>query len=205
MLYRPGQRIPCGSSCRGPSHRPVTFSYLYSGGGLWNNTTITPGIGTARPYEYIGAPFVKPLHPQELPQAPGALLRPCSFTPSAGRYAGERCFGFQIMLVPGEDYHSLLHTLHLMRWFTEHYSAFEFELAFWTKLADPVLEAYLRQSISFDVVQEHVKLEEQKAAYEKRVLELEQEKDKLKYEATNHAIEVGPWLRGLSISGPLRS
>ena len=26
-------------------------SYLYSGGGLWNNTTITPGIGTARPYE----------------------------------------------------------------------------------------------------------------------------------------------------------
>jgi hypothetical protein len=49
-----------------------------------------------------------------------------------------------------------------MRWFTEHYSAFEFEPAFWTKLADPVLEAYLRQSISFDVVQEHVKLEEQK-------------------------------------------
>ena len=26
-------------------------SYLYSGGGLWNNTTITPGIGTARPYD----------------------------------------------------------------------------------------------------------------------------------------------------------
>ena len=42
-------------------------SYLYSGGGLWNNTTITPGIGTARPYEYIGAPFIKPLR--------GALLR----------------------------------------------------------------------------------------------------------------------------------
>ena len=137
-------------------------SYLYSGGGLWNNTTLTPGIGTARPYEYIGAPFVKPLRPEELPQAQGALLRPCSFTPAAGRYAGERCFGFQIMLLPGEPYHSLLHTLHLMRWFREHYSAFEFEPAFWTKLADPVLEAYLKEEIGFDVVQEHVKLEEQK-------------------------------------------
>ena len=96
---------------------------------------------------------MKPLRPEELPQAHGALIRPCSFTPSAGRYAGERCFGFQLMLVPGEPYHSLLHTLHLMRWFREHYSAFEFEPAFWTKLADPVLEAYL---------QEHVKVEEQK-------------------------------------------
>ncbi len=137
-------------------------SYLYSGGGLWNNTTVTPGIGTARPYEYIGAPFVKPVHPEELPQAHGAILRPCSFTPAAGRYRGERCYGFQIMLLPGEPYHSLLHTLHLMRWFREHYSAFEFDEAFWTKLADPVLEAYLKEEISFDVVQEHVKLEEQK-------------------------------------------
>ena len=32
---------------------------LYSGGGLWNNTTISPAIGTARPYEYFGAPFIK--------------------------------------------------------------------------------------------------------------------------------------------------
>ena len=137
-------------------------SYLYSGGGLWNNTTLTPGIGTARPYEYIGAPFVKPVHPEDLPQANGALLRPCSFTPAAGQWAGERCFGFQIMLVPGASYHSLLHTLHLMRWFREHYSAFEFLPALWAKLADPVLEAYLKEDIPFDVVQEHIKLEEQK-------------------------------------------
>lgn len=137
-------------------------SYLYSGGGLWNNTTITPGIGTARPYEYIGAPFVHPGLPVDLPVVEGALMRPCSFTPAAGKYAGERCYGFQIMLSPGEDYHSLMHTLRLMRWFTEHYSAFEFEDAFWTKLADPVLEEYLKGSISFDVAREHIKLEEQK-------------------------------------------
>ncbi|MBR1705898.1 MAG: DUF1343 domain-containing protein [Bacteroidales bacterium] len=145
------------------SDLPGLFSsYLYSGGGLWNNTTVTPGIGTARPYEYIGAPFIKPGLPADLPQVEGALLRPCSFTPSTGRYAGQWCFGLQIMLVPGEDYHSLLHTLQLMRWLTEHYSAFEFEDAFWTKLADPVLEEYLKGSIPFDVAKEHIKVEEQK-------------------------------------------
>ena len=123
---------------------------------------MTPGIGTARPYEYIGAPFVRPGLPVDLPVVEGAILRPCSFTPAAGRYAGERCQGFQIMLLPGEDYHSLMHTLRLMRWFTEHYSAFEFEDAFWTKLADPVLAEYLKGSIPFDVAREHIKLEEQK-------------------------------------------
>ena len=34
--------------------------------------------------------------------------------------------------------------------------------AFFTQLSDPVMEAYLKEQISFDVVQEHVKLEEQK-------------------------------------------
>lgn len=40
--------------------------------------------------------------------------------------------------------------------------AFDFDPAFWVKLADPVLEAYLKEEIGFDVVQEHMKLEEQK-------------------------------------------
>ena len=135
---------------------------MYSGGALWNNTTITPAIGTARPYEYIGAPFIKTADISTLPSPEGVMLRPCSFTPSAGRYAGEKCFGFQIMLSPGAEYHSFLHTVLLMRCFRARYSQFEFEEAFWRKLADPVVEAYLREEITFDVVQESVKLEEQK-------------------------------------------
>ena len=34
--------------------------------------------------------------------------------------------------------------------------------ALFVKIADPVIEEYLRGRLSFDVVQEHVKLEEQK-------------------------------------------
>ena len=135
---------------------------MYSGGALWNSTTVTPAIGTARPYEYFGAPFIRNEDPATLPQAEGALLRPCTFTPSAGRYQGERCQGWQILLQPGAAYHSLMHTLRLMRHLRERYSQFEFCDGFFTKLGDPVMAEYLAGNITFDIVEEHVKLEEQK-------------------------------------------
>lgn len=135
---------------------------MYCGGGLWNNTNISPGIGTARPYEYIGAPFVKH-DPGDMPPCPeGVLMRPCTFTPSAGRYSGEKCFGYQIILLPGTQYHSLLHTLLLMRWFAFRYSEFEMGPELHAKIADPVISEYLRGGITYDIVQEHIKLEEQK-------------------------------------------
>ena len=49
-----------------------------------------------------------------------------------------------------------------MRCFRARYPRFEFEDLFWRKLGDPVVKAYLQEEITYDVVQEHVKLEEQK-------------------------------------------
>lgn len=142
---------------------PGLFTCLmYSGGGLWNNTTITPAIGTARPYEYFGAPFIKPGQIETLPAYEGVLLRPCTFTPATGLYEGERCYGYQIMLQPGAEYHSLLHTLLLMRHFLGRYSQFELHEEFFRKLSDPVMAQYLSGDIDFQTLREHVKLEEQK-------------------------------------------
>lgn len=135
---------------------------LYPGGGLWNNTSITPAIGTARAYEYFGAPFLKTADIKALPTPDGVMMRPCTFTPAAGRYVGERCFGYQIMLKPGAPYHSLLHTLSLMRYFADRYSQFEMFPSLFVKIADPVIKEYLTGDLSFDVVQEHIKTEEQK-------------------------------------------
>ena len=141
--------------------RGMFTSSVYSGGALWNNTTITPGIGTARPYEYFGAPFIKPTM-ETVPMPEGVLMRTCSFTPSAGKYLGEKCYGYQIMLLPGYEYHSLLHTLQLMRYFLGRYSQFELGEDFHRKLSDPVLSSYLSGDISFQDAKEHVKTEEQK-------------------------------------------
>ena len=135
---------------------------MYSGGGLWINTNVTPGIGTARPYEYIGAPFIKTADGEPVPVADGVMMRPCSFTPSCGRYEGKKCFGYQIMLEPGIEYHSLLHTLQLIRYFKDKYKEFKLEEGFETKLSDPVIMDYINGLLSFDQLREHIKVEEQK-------------------------------------------
>ena len=135
---------------------------MYSGGALWRDTTITPGLGTARPYEYIGAPFIRPDTTSLPPSPEGVMMRPCTFMPMHGLYEGEKCFGYQILLLPGAQYHSLLHTLQLIKHFLERYSQFTLSDAFFARLADPVAEAYLKDEITFDIVREHVKSEEQK-------------------------------------------
>ena len=131
---------------------------MYSGGGLWNNTNVTPGIGTARPYEYIGAPFIKTADGEPVPVAEGVMMRPCSFTPSCGRYEGKKCFGYQIMLEPGQEYHSLLHTLQLMRYFKEKYPEFRLEEGFEAKLSDQVIMDYLDGLVSLTDLREHIKV-----------------------------------------------
>ena len=136
-------------------------SLMYSGGGLWNNTSITPAIGTSRPYEYIGAPFIKPTM-DNLPVPEGVLMRNCTFTPAAGRYEGQQCFGYQIMLLPGYEYHSLLHTLQLMRYFAGRYSQFEVYADCYRKLSDPVMAEYINGELSTEELREHIKTEEQK-------------------------------------------
>ncbi len=143
---------------------PSVFTYdLYSGGGLWNNTNITPGIGTTRPYEFIGAPFIKPNLGGNIPQAAGATVRPCSFTPAFGLYAGKKCFGYQIMLQPGEEYHSLMHTLRLLHYFNDFYPGeFHLDDGFKDKLGDNVLFDYIVNKVSWEEAAEHIKTEEQK-------------------------------------------
>ena len=139
---------------------PGVFTpYFYSGGSLWTDTNITPGIGTSRPYEFIGAPFLKPA-PIPLPQ--GLLARPCTFVPFAGLYSGETCYGYQLILQPGASYNSLLHTVRLMRHFAEHYSEFHISDGLYGRIGDAVISEYLRGGITFDIVEEHIKGEEQK-------------------------------------------
>ena len=133
---------------------------LLGGGGLWCKTSVTPGIGTPRPYEYIGAPFINISGIP--PSPPGVLMRPCSFTPAYGLYAGEVCHGWQIILLPGAQYNSFLHSVQLIRWIADRCSQLEINQGLIDRINDPVVSEFLRGNITFDIVQEHVKGEEQK-------------------------------------------
>lgn len=139
----------------------VFTPYFYGGGKLWTDTNVNPGLGTVRPYEMIGAPFIK-TDGNEVPVPDGVLARPCSFVPLSGMYEGQTCFGWQFILTPGAHYHSLLHTIRLMHFLSGRYSQFRIFDSLFGRLADPVMAEYLRGGITFDIVEEHVKGEEQK-------------------------------------------
>jgi uncharacterized protein YbbC (DUF1343 family) len=76
---------------------PAT-ALVYPGQVIWEGTNISEGRGTTQPFELFGAPFVD-LHAvvQALGGPPaGTVLRPCAFEPTAQKWQGRLCRGFQL-------------------------------------------------------------------------------------------------------------
>ena len=77
---------------------PVS-ALVYPGQVLWEGTTVSEGRGTTRPFELFGAPFIdiaalsRELGPEPIS---GTVLRPVVFEPTAGKWQGKSCYGFQI-------------------------------------------------------------------------------------------------------------
>lgn len=98
---------------------PGPWTHLvYSGQCLLEGTNLSEGRGTTRPFEVFGAPWMEPLHQKRPPIAGGSVLRPLRFIPTFHKHAGQVCHGYQIHLT-GELYHSLRHSLVLLRWIRE--------------------------------------------------------------------------------------
>lgn len=82
-----------------PQMPTVDTAVVYPGMCLLEGTEISEGRGTTRPFELFGAPYVRPealrsaLIELELP---GTLWRPCVFTPTFNKFAGEACMGLQL-------------------------------------------------------------------------------------------------------------
>jgi uncharacterized protein YbbC (DUF1343 family) len=96
---------------------PVS-SYVYPGQVLWEGTNVSEGRGTTQPFDTFGAPFMDPESIQEaLSDTPleGIHLRPLAFEPTSNKWAGERCYGFQIHLLDPTTYRPYFTTLALLR------------------------------------------------------------------------------------------
>ncbi len=140
---------------------PLT-PYMYSGHSLWTLTSLNPGLGTSRPYELVGAPWIRHDCLSAPPCPEEAVMRHCTFVPSYGLYKGEICNGYQIMVLDKVHYHSFLHFLSLAGYFASRYSQFEVQGELHTLISDPVVSEYLRGGIDMDIVCEAVKDGEQK-------------------------------------------
>lgn len=164
-------------------------AHLFSGQYLWTGTNVSCAVGTCRPYESFGAPFMKDLRrindgdwnsPSCPVSYPGAFMRPTVFVPYAGIYAGERCYGFQILMNPNAQYHSLVHSLHILREIRRAYPEFSSvgfpecgsgymesesgscRVSLARLVGDDLLMSYINGETDRDEVREYIKTEEQK-------------------------------------------
>ena len=155
------------------------FSAMFmSGSSLWNGTNVSCAQGTMRPLEMFGAPFMQRLERSrdfawenaltwndvDSPvYDKGVYMRWCSFLPESGLYAGQRCYGFQMIPNPGEPgYHSLLHTLRLIRFVADNCPEFALNERMDSLAGSEAIMDYVRGELAYDALREALKTEEQK-------------------------------------------
>lgn len=91
---------------------------VYPGQVIWEGTRVSEGRGTTQPFELFGAPYfdtgkIFTVLGNEHP--PGAVLRPCRFEPTANKWAGRVCSGFQIHVTDPEAFRPYGTALRLLR------------------------------------------------------------------------------------------
>lgn len=82
-----------------PNMRNLTSALLYPGLCLLEATNISEGRGTGGPFEYVGAPFIKPKELIERLKTfslPSVDFSPLSFVPKIQKWAGMECHGVKV-------------------------------------------------------------------------------------------------------------
>lgn len=101
-----------------PNMPTIETALLYPGTCLIEGTNLSEGRGTTRPFELIGAPWLKAgvlaglLNNQKLP---GITFRPQPFTPTFSKYEGQLCQGIQLHITDRELFRPILTTLYVLR------------------------------------------------------------------------------------------
>lgn len=107
------------SLCSLPSHwvppspnmpTPLT-ALVYPGTALLEGTNVSEGRGTAKPFEWLGAPWVEAEALSDRLNAiglPGTRFRSIHFIPSASKWAGESCGGVQLHVVDPQEFRPVL-------------------------------------------------------------------------------------------------
>jgi uncharacterized protein YbbC (DUF1343 family) len=101
-----------------PNLPTLTSALVYPGQVLWEGTNVSEGRGTTQPFEFFGAPFIDPHKildtlPSDATQ--GAILRPVEFEPTAHKWQGQRCHGFQIHVVEPDAFRPYRTSLALLQ------------------------------------------------------------------------------------------
>ncbi|OEU64957.1 MAG: hypothetical protein BBJ57_12045 [Desulfobacterales bacterium PC51MH44] len=91
---------------------------VYPGQVLWEGTNVSEGRGTTQPFEIFGAPFINTklvLSTLGGNHLPGVTLRPIVFEPTANKWKGVLCKGFQIHVTDPYEFKPYITTLRLLQ------------------------------------------------------------------------------------------
>ena len=92
--------------------------------GILGDTNLSVGIGTTKPFYYVGAPFAeKDAVADKLNSLPlpGVYFRPAAFIPAYGAFAKELCQGVEIYITDAEIYRAALTGANILRCIEELY------------------------------------------------------------------------------------
>lgn len=112
LWVNPSPNIPAVSTC---------FNYI--GSCLYEASNLSEGRGTTRPFDWIGAPFVRE---QELWRQmtalglPGVTFRPICFLPLYSKHAGTVCRGLELHVTDRETYRPFRTALYMLRYLKEY-------------------------------------------------------------------------------------
>jgi len=99
-MYFPETHLPWVMTS--PNIPTPDTALVYPGTGILGGTNISEGVGTTRPFEFVGAPWLNADELAEKMMAlelPGVIFRPAYFTPRFGLYQNEACAGVQLHVV----------------------------------------------------------------------------------------------------------
>ena len=100
-----------------PNMPSLETAILYPGFALIEGTNLSEGRGTTRPFELIGAPWLKSYELARRLNAlglPGVHVRPQVFTPTFSKYRNQRCRGIQIHVLERNRFQPIIAALHLL-------------------------------------------------------------------------------------------
>ena len=88
-----------------PNIPAVDTAFTYIGTCIFEETNISEGRGTTKPFEMIGSPWLDSKSViEKIGQQDGVILRECSFTPTFSDYENVFCHGIQIHITDREAF-----------------------------------------------------------------------------------------------------
>ena len=118
VFIPPSPNIPTVECC---------FAYLATC--LFEGTNISEGRGTAKPFEFIGAPWLDHeaiAERMNALQLQGVKFRPCFFTPSASKHKNTECKGIQLHITDRRSFNPFESGLRLLDLIRKTHKEFEF-------------------------------------------------------------------------------